>query len=142
MLIEQKQLYQANLLYCLAIITNSNQLVIQYNIVLILGSLVYYYFKDNKRQNYNPKGINSFNNCNLFLIAQLYYSRLASTVSSSNNFYSYNNTYLEASLIKILGILIKNPILYFYILNIFKLALNTHRILIFSLLIVILIVIL
>ena len=63
-------------------------------------------------------------------------------VSSSNNFYSYNNTYLEASLIKILGILIKNPILYFSILNAFKLAPNKHRILIFSPLIVILIVIL
>ena len=36
--------------------------------------------------------------------------------SSSNKFYSYNNTYLKTSLIKILGILIKNSILYLYIL--------------------------
>ena len=62
-------------------------------------------------------------------------------VGSSNNFYSYNNTYLKASFIKILGIFIKNPILYFYILNMFKLALNKHRILAFSPLIVILAII-
>jgi len=59
-------------------------------------------------------------------------------VGSNNNFYSYNNTYLEASFIKILGIFIKNPILYFYILNAFKLAPNKYRILIFNTLVVIL----
>jgi len=59
-------------------------------------------------------------------------------VGSSNNFYSYNNTYLEASLIKILGIFIKNPIFYFYVLNMFKLGLNKYRILAFSTLVVIL----
>jgi hypothetical protein len=45
---------------------------------------------------------------------------------------------LEASLIKIPGIFIKNPILYFYVLNAFKLAPNEYRILIFSTLVVIL----
>ena len=110
----------------------------QYNTVLILGSLVYYYLKDNKQQNYNPQGINTLNNYNPFLIAWLYCSRLASIVGSSYNFYSCNSTYLEASFIKILDIFIKNPILYFYILNTFKLALNKYRILAFSTLVVIL----
>ena len=59
-------------------------------------------------------------------------------VGSSNNSYSYNNAHLDAYLIKILSIFIKNPILYFYILNAFKLVLNKYRILIFSTLIVIL----
>ena len=111
------------------------------NIVLILGSLVYYCLKDNKQQNCNPQSINGFNNCNLFLITQLYYSRLASIVSSSNNFYSYNNTYLETSFIKILDIIVKNPILNNYIKNAFKLGPNKYRILIFSPLIVILTII-
>ena len=107
----------------------------------MLGSLVYYYLKNNKQQNCNPQGINSLNNSNIFLITQLYYSRLASIFSSSNNFYSYNNTYLEASFIKILDIFIKNPILYNYILNKLKLGLNKYRIFVFSTLVVILAII-
>ena len=59
-------------------------------------------------------------------------------VGSSNNSYSCNNAYLDAYFIKILDIFIKNPILYFYVLNAFKLALNKYRIFIFSTLIVIL----
>ena len=51
-------------------------------------------------------GINSFNNYNLFAIAWLYSSRPAGPISSSNNFSSYNNTYLAGSFIKILDILI------------------------------------
>ena len=62
-------------------------------------------------------------------------------VGSSDNFYSCNNTYLEASLIKILGIFIKNPIFYFGVLNAFKLGLNKHRILVFSTLVVVLVII-
>ena len=61
-------------------------------------------------------------------------------VSSSNNSYSCNNAYLDACLIKILGVFIKNPILYFYVLNAFKSALNKYRVLAFSILIVILII--
>ena len=135
------QLGQANFVSYLAIITNTNRPVIQYNPVLVLGSLVYYCLKDNQRQNYVSPYINSFNYYNLFLITQLYYPRSTSPISSSNNLYSCDNTYLVAGLIKILGIFIKNPILYFYILNTFKLALNKYRILVFSTLIVILMII-
>jgi len=71
------------------------------NIVLILGSLVYYYVKNNKWWNCNPLGINGFNNYNLFVIALLYSSRLAGPIGSGNNFSSYNNAYLVASFIKI-----------------------------------------
>ena len=132
------QLGQANFISYLAIITNTNRLVMWYNPVLILGSLVYYYLKDNQRQNCVSLYINGFNYYNLFLITQLDYPRPASPISSSNNLYSCNNTHLVAGLIKILDVLIKNPILYLCILNAFKLALNKHRILTFSTLIVVL----
>ena len=102
---------------------------------------MHYSVKDNKWWNRVPLGINSLNYYNPFLIAWLYYSRPTSPISSSNNFYSYNNTYLEASFIKILDILIKNLIFNNCILNAFKLGLNKYRILIFSTLIIILAVI-
>ena len=108
------------------------------NIVLVLGSLVYYCVKNNKCWNYNPLGIDSFNNYNLFLIAWLYSSRPAGPVGSSYNFSSCNNTHLAASFIKILDILIKNPILNFSVLNAFKPALNKYRTFIFCTLIVVL----
>ena len=111
----------------------------QYNV--ILSGLIYYSVKDNKQWNSVPLGINSLNYYNPFLITQLYYFKLTSFISFSNNFCSYNNTYLETSFIKNLNILIKNLIFNNYILNIFKPSLNKYRILIFSTLIVILAVI-
>ena len=131
------ELGKANLISCLAIITNTNQPVVGYNVVLVLGSLVHYCFKNNKWWNCNPLGINNFNNCDPFSIAWLYCPRPASPIGSSNNFCSCNNTYLEASFIKILDILIKNPILYNCVLDAFKPALNKYRVFTFSLLIVV-----
>ena len=60
------------------------------------------------------------------------------TISFYNNSYSYNNAYLEAGFIKILGILIKNTILDLYILNTLKLGANKYRIFVLSTLVVVL----
>ena len=47
-------------------------------------------------------------------------------VGFGNNSHSCNNAHLKACFIKIPNIFIKNPILYFYVLNTFKLALNKY----------------
>ena len=111
-----------------------------YNIVLILGSLVHYCLKKISGRIATLRALIA-----LIIVthsqAWLYCSRPASTVSSSNNFCSCNNTHLEASLIKIPGVFIKNPIFILYILNAFKPGINKHRILTFSILVVILAII-
>jgi hypothetical protein len=110
------------------------------NVILILSSLVHYYLKNNKWWNYTSQRINILNNCNLFPIAWLYYLRSPNSIHSYNNSCHCNHTHLEASFIKIPNIIVKNSILYFNILNTFKLIPDKYRIFIFSMLIVVLLI--
>ena len=118
-----------NLIISLSILTNYNYLVIQSRVILILGALVELCCKDNKRGDFPPLRINPMHDSNLFSISQLY--SLCTTLSfcSYNNFYSPNYTYLEASLIKVIYILLKYPILCNYILYKVKLTLDSNQVL-------------
>jgi len=49
-------------------------------------------------------------------------------LSTSNNFYKFNNTYLEASLVKVIYIIILNTIFSFSISNKLKLRANNLKI--------------
>ena len=135
--IEMLDLFKANLIVGLAILIYCNTLVIQQVIIDILDSLVKLCFQNNQHWKHPALCIDSINNSYLFSIPQLYSLYIAPFLSPYNNFYNYNNPYLETNLIKVIEIVIKYPIFLNYILYKIKLTLYNNQVLILYLLIVI-----
>src|SRR5947208_6079766 len=85
-------------------------------------------FIDNKWWDRVPSGVDTLDNSNLLLIARLNKLRSSTSLRTSNNLYKPNNTYLEASLIKVIYIVIINAVLCFSLLNKLKPRANYLRI--------------
>ena len=81
-------------------------------------------FIDNKWWDYVPRGIDTLDNSNPLLIAWLNKLWLSTSLRASNHFYRPNNAHLEASLIKVVYIVIQDTILVFSLLNKLKLRAN------------------
>jgi len=73
-------------------------------------------FIDNKRWDRVPCGVDTLDNSNPLLIAWLDKLWLSTSLSASNYFYRPNNAYLEASLVKVVYIIVGNAVLNFGLL--------------------------
>ena len=71
---------------------------------------MYYCLKDNKRWDCKASRIDCLNYGNPFIVARLRYPRFPSPIYPYNYLYYSNYTYLETSLIKIIGIVIKDAV--------------------------------
>lgn len=141
-LIKVLQLLKAYFVCSLTILTYANCLIRQQKPLFILGSLMHYYLKHNEYQNCKSSRINSLNYYNLFTVTWLRCLRPFNFVCPCNNLYYCNYLYLEASLIKITGIVIKDAVFSDYMLYALKLVLNKLWVFALYLLVVILTVIL
>ena len=74
-------------------------------------------FVDNKRWDYVPHGTDTLDNGNPLLIAWLNELWLNMSLKASNHFYRPNNAYLEASLVKVIYVVILDTVLVFSLLN-------------------------
>jgi len=71
---------------------------------------VYYCLKDNKRWDCKASRTDRLNYGNPFIVTRLRCPRFPSPIYPYNYLYYSNYTYLEASLIKIIGIIIKDTV--------------------------------
>jgi len=74
-------------------------------------------FIDNKRWDYIPYSADTLDNSYLLLMAWLNKLWLSTSFKASNYFYRPNNAYLEASLVKVIYIIILDTVLIFSLLN-------------------------
>jgi len=81
-------------------------------------------FIDNKRWDRVPYGADTLDNGNPLLIAWLDKLWLSTSLSASNHFYRPNDAHLEASLVKVVYIIVGNAVLNFSLLYKLKLRVN------------------
>jgi hypothetical protein len=74
-------------------------------------------FVDNKRWDCVPRGADILNNSNPLSIAWLNKLWLSTSLRASNHFHRPNNAHLEASLVKVVYVIILDTILVFSLLN-------------------------
>ena len=110
----------------LAIIRYSNPLVLR--VIIILGLVIVLSFKDKERQHKLATSTNSSNQGNLLIITRLASNRIKTNLYYSNYFNRPPYAYLEACLVKVIGIFIKDTILSFYASYQLKLQLNNYRV--------------
>jgi hypothetical protein len=67
---------------------------------------------------------NYLTNHHLLVITRLHYLRLTSLVRASHDLHNSNDSHLEASLVKVVDVILVNPILSYHYLQVLKLGLK------------------
>ena len=134
------QLLYTKLIYCLAVLRDPNNLILQQILLFILGREVVLTLEDNKEWDSLACCVDALDNYSLLLITQLHYLQ-SSLILYYYNYYSYQyHAYYKASLVKVIGVFVLDTILSFSTLYKLKLASNNNRIFIEGSFIVILLI--
>ena len=132
---------EAYFISCPAVLAYTNCPIQWYYPILVPSCLVHYCLKDNKRWDCKASRTDCLNYGNPFMVTWLRCLWFPSPVCPCNYLCCSNYTHLEASLIEIVGIVIKDAVFSSCILYALKLGLDQLRIFTFRSLVVVLAVI-
>jgi hypothetical protein len=119
---------KANCICSLSISTYVNPLTARDQAFIKPSFYIDFSFEDNGRGYYPPPSIDAFNSGNLFLIPWLYKPWFTRYFCSGNYLSCCNKIHSKSSLIKVIDILVLNPLLIFSFLQLIKLLANDPRI--------------